>query len=325
MAFSTIIVKRGWGIGLKIENILITGPLHEGMERVLREYDLPQEMHFVAEKDVSKEEMLWADAYVSFYPTAHFEFGQLKWVHCTGAGVDKYLYDREWDDSVLLTRTVCSFGQRIGEYCLSYLLRDTQMHETFGKLKETKRWEPAEPKLLHSLHAAVYGTGEIGQEIARIFSSFGIKVSGVSRSGKDAPHFEQVVRVEQALSQLEKVDWVISTLPLTKETNKLFNEEFFGQLDNAGFMNVGRGATVDEQALLEALQNKYVRQAVLDVCEIEPLPESSPLWEHPNLFITPHISAVTTPEEAVECFLDTLKKIENDEPLPNQVEVNRGY
>lgn len=313
------------GIRLHINNILVTGHLYKEMAEILAQKKLSKNMRFVAEEEVSREDVLWADAYVSFYPTEYFEFGNLKWVHSTGAGVDKYLYEREWDESVLLTRTVCSFGQRIGEYCLSYLLRAMQMHDTFAQMKAQKQWKPAEPKLLHSQHVVIYGTGEIGQEIARIFSSFGIKVSGVSRSGEHAPFFEEVVTTEKASVLLQGADWVISTLPLTKQTYKMFNDAFFRQLNNSGFINVGRGATVDESSLLRALQEKKIRQAILDVFEAEPLPETSLLWEQPDVVITPHISAVTTPEEAVECFLDTLAKIENNEPLHNQVKTKKGY
>lgn len=313
------------GITLNIENILVTGHLYNEMEKILAQKKLSKRMRFVAAEEVSREDVLWADAYVSFYPTEHFEFGNLKWVHSTGAGVDKYLFGREWDESVLLTRTVCSFGQRIGEYCLSYLLRDVQMHDRFAQMKEQKQWKPAEPKLLQSQHVVIYGTGEIGQEIARILSSFGVKVSSVSRSGESVPFFEKVVTTGDASSLLREADWVISTLPLTKQTYKIFNDEFFHQLSNSGFINVGRGATVDELALLEALQKKTVRQAILDVFEIEPVPETSPLWEHPDIVVTPHIAAVTSPEEAVECFLDTLAKIENNEPLHNEVNIKKGY
>lgn len=313
------------GIALNIENILVTGHLYKEMAEILAEKNLSKNMRFVAEDEVSREDVLWADAYVSFYPTKHFEFGNLKWVHSTGAGVDKYLYGREWDESVLLTRTVCSFGQRIGEYCLSYLLRDMQMHDTFAQMKVQRQWKPKEPKLLDSQRVVIYGTGEIGQEIARIFSMFGIKVSGVSRSGGSAPFFDEIVQTEDASFLLQEADWIISTLPLTEQTYKIFNAAFFHQLNNSGFINVGRGATVDELSLLRALQEKNVRQAILDVFEAEPLPKTSPLWEHPDVVITPHISAVTTPEEAVECFLDTLVKIESKESLHNQVKTKKGY
>ncbi|MCK1995033.1 D-2-hydroxyacid dehydrogenase [Peribacillus muralis] len=310
---------------MNIENILITGHIYKEMESILTSKNLSKQFRFLKEDVVSHDDFLWADAYVSLSPTANFEFGNVKWVHSTGAGVDKYLFERKWDERVVLTRTIGSFGQRIGEYCLSYILKDVQMHDEFAQLKRKKQWRQAEPRLLNTLHVVIYGTGEIGQEIARILSSFGIRVSGVSRNGKVAKHFEDVLKSEDAPDLLMDADWIISTLPLTKQTSKLFNGDFFNQLNGSGFMNIGRGGTVDEMALREALLMNRVRKAILDVVGVEPLPETSWLWEHPDIFITPHISAITSPEEGVECFLQTLSKIEQDEPLDNQVQINNGY
>jgi phosphoglycerate dehydrogenase-like enzyme len=122
-----------------------------------------------------------------------------------------------------------------------------------------------------------------------------------------------------------QADWIISTLPLTNETSKLFDRAFFSNLNGAAFINVGRGLTVDEQALIEALNSRKIRYAVLDVLDTEPLPETSELWERDDIVITPHISAVTELTEAIACFLDTLKRIENNEVLPNRVDFMKGY
>ncbi|MFC3884570.1 D-2-hydroxyacid dehydrogenase [Bacillus songklensis] len=310
---------------MNIENILVTGRIYKGIEKILEARHLSKNLRFLEEDEVSRDDFLWADAYVSFRPTANFEFGNLKWVHSLGAGVDAYLFQRKWDDHVLLTRSVCSFGSQIGEYCLSYILRDLQCHETFQKMQSQKRWEMVEPVSLQTQTVVVYGTGEIGQELAKAFSLLGMMVYGVSLSGASKSYFRQVVTVSEASDLLMQADWVVSTLPLTSETYQLFCSSFFAKLNSAGFINVGRGATVDEPALLEALENGRVRRAVLDVVNKEPLPDESPLWEHPNLTITPHIAAITSPGEAVKCFMETLNKIEKNEPLLNQVDIKKGY
>ncbi|KPD00223.1 Glyoxylate/hydroxypyruvate reductase A [Geobacillus sp. BCO2] len=118
---------------------------------------------------------------------------------------------------------------------------------------------------------------------------------------------------------------MIVALPLTEETHHLFDETFFACLHNAGFINVGRGATVEETALVGALENRNVRLAVLDVFEEEPLPPHSPLWVHPNVIITPHIAALTSAEDAAQSILGTLDRIETGEPLANAVDVSRQY
>lgn len=119
--------------------------------------------------------------------------------------------------------------------------------------------------------------------------------------------------------------YIINTLPLTEKTERLFDDNIFRQLSNVGFINVGRGASLDEKALLHALNNNHVKFAVLDVFAQEPLPEENQLWSHPNVCLTPHISAVTTPNEGVNCFIETLKNIEENKPLHNKVDINKGF
>jgi D-2-hydroxyacid dehydrogenase (NADP+) len=310
---------------MEIENILITGRLYKEIEELIPRNLSGKSFRFIAEENVTSSHFQWADVYVSFRPVKNFEFGKLKWVHSLGAGVDSFLFQREWKEDVLLTRTMCSFGQRISEYCLSYILKDLQLHRSFENGQREKSWNPIEPKLLTTQTVVVYGTGEIGQEIAKTLSFFGVKTIGVSLSGKEKPHFQQVVPLSSATDVLEHANWIISTLPLTEETNELFNGEFFSHLQNAGFINVGRGKTVDEAALLAALGYKNVRLAILDVFEEEPLPASSFLWEHPCITVTPHISAVTSPEEGIACFMETLERVEKGQTLINAVDVKKGY
>jgi glyoxylate/hydroxypyruvate reductase len=171
----------------------------------------------------------------------------------------------------------------------------------------------------------IYGTGKIGQTVAKTLSSFGVEVYGVSLSGSEKEYFKEIMQSDSRLLPLNKMDFIINTLPLTEKTESLFNESFFRQVSNVGFINVGRGASLDEKALLRALNNQYVRFAVLDVFTQEPLPKDNKLWNHPNVWITPHISAVTTPHEGVNCFIETLKNIEENKPLVNKVDVNKGF
>jgi phosphoglycerate dehydrogenase-like enzyme len=96
-------------------------------------------------------------------------------------------------------------------------------------------------------------------------------------------------------------------------------------MNDAGFINVGRGATVEEQALITALDSGNIHSAILDVVDVEPLPEPSPLWTRPNVMITPHISAVTELNEAFECFAQTLLALEKEQMVPNQVDFSKGY
>lgn len=310
---------------MNINNILIVSPMFKELHSLLEKEQIQKNFRYISEEELTENHIRWADTLVCFNLKTNIDYSQVKWIHSLGAGVDRFLYGKEWNKNVLLTRTICSFGQRITEYCLSYILKDIQFHDQFREAKSRKNWQPITPKLLGDQKVMIYGTGEIGQMTAKIFSALGVEVYGVSLSGKEKVYFKEVMPVSTHFYRLSEMDYIINTLPLTEQTANLFDENIFGQLSNAGFINVGRGASLDERALLEALKHHHVRFAVLDVFAHEPLPEENPLWNHPNVHITPHISAVTTPDEGVKCFIETLKNIEENKPLLNRVDVGKGY
>lgn len=310
---------------MKIQNIVVASPMYKEIQDMIESHKLQKNFRFFSEEEVTQEDIVWADAFVSFNSKSSYDLSHLKWVHSLGAGVDRFLFKRDWNEDVLLTRTICSFGQRIAEYCLSYILRDTQFHDDFQELKMQKKWQQSTPRLLNEQKVMIYGTGEIGQKTAQILSSLGVEVYGVSLSGKGKDFFKEVMPVDCHFSRLSKINYIINTLPLTEKTDKLFDENIFKHLSDVGFINVGRGASLDEMALLNALNHSRVKFAILDVFAQEPLPEKNQLWDHPNVRITPHVSAVTTPSEGVDCFIETLKNIEENKPLYNKVDVKKGF
>lgn len=310
---------------MNIKNILLVSSKYKEIQQIIEKKDSQKNFRYLPEEEMTQDDLAWADAFVSFNTKSDYDYSQLKWVHSLGAGVDRFLFKNGWNEDVLLTRTICSFGQRIAEYCLSYILKDIQFHDQFQEYKLQKKWQPMTPRLLNEQKIMIYGTGEIGQKTAEIFSALGMEVYGVSLSGKEKKFFKEVIPIESHFSRLSQMNYLINTLPLTEQTERLFDEKIFKHLSNPGFINVGRGASLDENALLHALNHDQVRFAVLDVFAQEPLHEGNQLWTHPNVMITPHISAVTTPIEGVNCFIETLKNIEEDKPLSNKVDVKRGY
>lgn len=310
---------------MNITNIVVASPMFKEIQLLIEEKKLKQNFRFLSDEALTQTDIDWADAFVSFNMKGEFDYRKLKWVHSLGAGVDKFLLEKEWPENVLLTRTICSFGQRIAEYCLSYLLKDLQLHDSFKDVQADKKWQPATPKLLNEQKVIVYGTGEIGQSVAKILSYFGVEVYGVSLSGKQKNGFNKVLNLDGHYDILNEMDYLINTLPLTEQTFGLFDETIYNKLSNTGFINVGRGASVKEEALLDALKQQTVSFAVLDVFAEEPLPTGNALWSHPNVRITPHISAVTTAREGVDCFVETLRNLEENASLDNIVDVNRGY
>jgi glyoxylate/hydroxypyruvate reductase len=310
---------------LNINHILISGRIYKEIQEILAQKKLTKNFRFLSDKDVTINDLQWADAFASFKPSPVFDLTHIKWVHSFGAGVDSFLHNMQWNKNVFLTRTICSFGQKIGEYCLSYILRDLQFHQEFERLQHEKTWKPIAPRLLHEQTVFIYGTGVIGQEVARLLHSLGMNVYGISLSGQQKDYFTKVFTLTDETQYLKNANFVICTLPFTNLTSNMFNEKIFSAMDGAVFMNVGRGATVDENSLVNALNQGYVKQAVLDVFPEEPFPMHNPLWVRKDVTITPHISAITSPEEAVECFIETLINIEANRPLLNQVDIHKGF
>ncbi|WP_223590764.1 D-2-hydroxyacid dehydrogenase [Neobacillus bataviensis] len=310
---------------MNINNILVVSPMFLELKTLIEKENLHNNFRFKSEEEMSQDDLGWADALVTFNLKSEYDYSHVKWVHSLGAGVDRFLFQKDWNEEVLLTRTICSFGQRIAEYCLSYILKDLQFHDEFQALKQKKKWLPKTPKLLNKQKVMIFGTGEIGQTTAKILSGLGMEVYGVSLSGRAKEDFKEVLTVDSHFSHLRETNYIINTLPLTEQTAAFFDEPIFKQLSKAGFINVGRGASIREEALLEALDNYHVSFAVLDVFAQEPLLKDNPIWNHPRVYITPHISAVTTPDEGVTCFLKTLKNLEENKPLHNKVNCKRGY
>lgn len=310
---------------MNIHNILIAGEYQKEFETYFPNMKR-KEFRFLPVEVITTRDLNWADAYVGFKPCAKFDLSKVKWVHSFNAGVNNFLDIEGWkENDVLLTRTICSFGERISEYCLSYLLKNLQYHEQFQEQQQHKKWIQRTPKLLKDVTIVIFGTGSIGQEVAKTFAHFGSTVIGVSESGKQKEYFHHVVPINSVSSIIGKSNWIISTLPLTHHTKQLFNKKLFSQMKSVGFINVGRGATVDEKALITALDSGNIHTAILDVVEIEPLPVESTLWLRNDVTITPHISAVTELKEAITCFAQTLNAIELNQPLSNSVDFDKGY
>ncbi|WP_274362395.1 D-2-hydroxyacid dehydrogenase [Paenibacillus thermotolerans] len=310
---------------MEISNIIVTGRLYDELRKHIPEH-IPQRFRYKAEGDLTEDDFDWADAFVGFRPSPVFIPHRLKWVHALGAGVDGFLQGNDWGTDVVLTRTDITFGEKIAAYCMSYMLRHSQRHSYYERHSKEKLWSSAViPESLRNRKAVIFGTGSIGTKVAETAACFGMECRGVSRSGADKAPFREVVTPENSGRLLEEADWVINTLPLTSETIHFFDEKRFGSMRGAGFINVGRGSSVVDDALIAALNSGKVTIAVLDVFPQEPLPPSSPYWEHERVIVTPHISAITEPADAARCLLETLERIERGEAPPNQVSIELGY
>jgi len=165
----------------------------------------------------------------------------------------------------------------------------------------------------------VVGMGAIGAEVAAVARAFGMEVAGVTRSARERPGRELPELLAWA-------DVVVNLLPLTAETESFWNAERFGRMkQGATFVNVSRGATVDETALLRALGRGRPGFAILDVFREEPLPAEHPLRGRDDVWITPHLAGVSTLEALAVEFAENWRRLRAGDPLQNVVDRSRGY
>ncbi|HOB35560.1 MAG TPA: NAD(P)-dependent oxidoreductase [Bacillota bacterium] len=304
---------------MDIRNVLVTGRLREALRELEKRFPGIR-FDFQAEGEPAKAEY---DGYIGFALAPGLKLQALKWVHSLGAGVDGLLLNGRFSPGTLVTRTVGEMPRRIARYCRMCLLMEAYRLPDVLAANQRQIWR--QPELPDSpKEVLVFGTGAIGREIAWQLSQEGYSCSAVSRSGSPKAPFQRVER-EYSAYQGQEFAWLINALPLTRETVDYFDWELFSTLGPANFINIGRGRTVVEADLLRALDAKLLGRCYLDVTATEPLPPHSPLWRYPDIVITPHIAGLTAQEEAVEEAAATLTRILAGQPVPNTVDLQRGY
>ncbi len=251
--------------------------------------------------------------------------GQVKWIQSTWAGV-RPLADAVEDNSVLVTGIKEVFGAQIADYVFTYVLEELRHPSVYRAAQRQKRWRQELPGFTLNRHMVIVGTGSIGSHLASVAKAFGMHVSGVSQTGTHTSEFDRVVPVPELNEIVADADYVVLALPDTAATYRLCNAETFAAMRNRPLVfNVGRGSTLDHSALLQALRERRVRGAVLDVFDIEPLPADDPLWDNPGIVITPHIAAVSYPKDIAAIFLNNLAKYKGGKPLDYPIDLSRGY
>lgn len=288
--------------------------------------------------DVTPDDLDWADVYVGFKrPPDASTLGAVRWVHCTGAGIDAWLAPPGLDPSILLTRTPESFGPAIAEWAMARVFAFQQQLAPLASAQRAHQWAPRDLPRLAGTRALVAGTGDVGSAIARALDANGVVVTGVSRTGHareaaaapgapaSASPFRAVHPVAALASLVGEADWIVLALPDTPATRGLFSHDVMARCRGAVLLNAGRGVVVDEVALSDALERGWLRGAALDVFRVEPLPDHSPLWDDPRVMISPHCAGPTTVAGAVDGFLACLDAVERGRTPRWTVDRERGY
>lgn len=268
-------------------------------------------------------EMLTVSGY---FPGEALKYPNLKVIQKTGAGVNNILADQELPESIQVVRLQTgTSGNEMAEYALAYVLQEQRQMRQYHRQQAASQWLSYPPRRAADTTVAVLGLGRIGQLVAQRFVDNGFRVSGWSRSLKRLPALSCHAGDDGLATVVATADYIVSVLPSTAETRGMFNRDLFAQFNSSAlFINVGRGDLVDEGDLIAALDDEQLAGAVLDVMSVEPLPIESPLWLHPAVQLTPHVSGYHL-GDAIADIAENFRRLQHGEPLLNPVNRELGY
>ena len=273
-------------------------------------------------------------------PDWHTLAPKLRWVQFPGAGVDSLATTGLLDanSGVIVTTAAGIHAETISEYVFGSMLMFNWNWPQMVRLQNDHVWARSATwyhlggQELAGQTLGIIGLGNIGRRIAQLGHAFGMRVLGTRRSihnsEEQEPDVDQSFLPEQLHELLRLSDYVLISVPLTRETEKLIGEaELRIMRSNTYLVNIARGRVIDEQALIRALREGWIAGAGLDVTEEEPLPSESPLYSMPNVILTPHISGNSVHYDArlAALFADNLKRYRSGQQLQNRYEPSRGY
>ncbi|MEM7133661.1 MAG: D-2-hydroxyacid dehydrogenase [Chloroflexota bacterium] len=258
----------------------------------------------------------------------------LRWFQCWGAGVDWIQrYPELIENDLIITNASGVHAVPISEHIMAFLLAFARGFPEQMRNQVQSKWAgPQDRNSLFELEGKtmlLIGVGAIGARTAKLANAHDMKVIGVLRNPSRPVDFvEQMISRNDLLNHLPQADFVVLTVPLTTETRGMIGEaELRAMKESAYIINIGRGSTIQQEKLIQALQEGWIAGAGLDVVENEPLAASSPLWAMPNVILTAHYSGLTPQytERIMEIFLDNLGRYVRGEGLRNVVDKGVGY
>jgi len=255
----------------------------------------------------------------------------IRWVHCRFAGLDGLLFPELVSSPTPLTNGRGSFSRSLGEFAVAGLLYFAKDFPRMRRLQAAREWQSFDVEELHGRTLGIVGYGDIGRSIAARAKPFGMRILGLRRRaagpGRD-DLADEIWSLDRLRELMAASDDVAVALPLTPETRHLVGEaEIRALKPTSVFVNVGRGAVVDEAALVRALSEGTIKGVALDVFETEPLPKESPLWGMDNVLLSPHTADHTRTwlVDASQLFLQNLERFRRGEPLMTLVDKRAGY
>ncbi|MCX6594690.1 MAG: D-2-hydroxyacid dehydrogenase [Acidobacteria bacterium] len=285
-----------------------------------------QLMHVVEGADVIVNGNHHAGALEALWPHAK----SLRWVHSLSAGVESIVFPALKASPIPLTNARGVYKRSLAEFAIFGMLWFAKNARRLVDQQAASSWEQWDCEELTGKTCAILSYGAMGQETARRASAMGMKIIATRRR-VDAPIDDFVSKVlppSQTGDAMAEADYVVCCSPLTPETHHMIGAAEFARMKPRGvFLNIGRGAVVDEAALIDTLQRRAIKGAALDVFEVEPLPKESPLWLLDNVLLSPHCTdhTDTWQFETVQFFVDNFHRFVKGEPLENVVDKEAGY
>jgi len=252
-----------------------------------------------------------------------------RWVHCRSAGLDTLLFPALVDSPVPLTNSSGVYSRSLGEFVAAGVLFFAKDLHRMQRNQAAGRWEQFDVEMAHDKTMGIVGYGDIGRSAAHLARALGMRVIALRRRPEQSrgdPLVDEALGTDRLLELMARSDYVVA--PLTPDTLGLVSAEAIAAMKPSGVMiNVGRGAVIDEPALIDALRHKRIRGAALDVFAQEPLPAGHPMYGLDNLLLSPHCADHTQTwiDDAMHFFTANLKRFLSGEPLLNVVEKRLGY
>ncbi len=259
----------------------------------------------------------------------------VRWIQATSAGIGQFVkrmaYDRRMPGTVFTTASGVH-AEPLAEFCLMAMLMFNKGLLRMVHDQERKHWERYAGTDLVDRTLVILGVGTIGRKVARIAKAFGMTVVGVKRSpGATDPaslNLHELYAPAALSDVLPRAEYLVLITPHTDETEKMIGPSELASLpQGAVLINIARGAVVDEAALIESLRSGHLGGAALDVFEEEPLPQSSPLWEMPNVLVSPHSGSTSDRENGrlTNLLCENLRRYLDGEPLLNVLDTEKLY
>jgi phosphoglycerate dehydrogenase-like enzyme len=255
---------------------------------------------------------------------------RVRWVHSLAAGVENQLIPELVDSEIPLTNSRGVFKESLGEFVIGAAIFFAKDFGRMLRSREAGRWDPFDVEEISRQTMGIAGYGEIGRAAGRRAKAMGMTVLAMRRTPGD-PSEREVdgwFAPEQRLEMIGQSDYIIVAAPLTPETRGMIGHREFEEMKpSAVVVNVGRGPVIDETALVQALRERRIRGAALDVFDTEPLPPDHPLWKLDNVLLSPHCADHTDGwlEQAVEFFVGNFRRFAAGQPLLNIVDKQAGY